>query len=323
VLYFPFPETSPFSGLDARRDAGSLRASVVTHLTRGLSLKIVNPIGMGGLDDLLRSEQRTRRTIEDLKSLDLGEVPVHQTDYGIPEDVQQLLARIRTDLDCFHQLEAYALFTSGYLMATSAFADTAALRHPRRAGKVHWRMGAVLNQLATYGPRYVVALDVLSASRARFFKVARIRKKHALVVCAVALAALAGAVWIAGPLITRVMPGPRVVLGVVAALLAAAAVDAAVRAVTFTNQKRWTFGWRLAGERFAQLVMGWMLPLAFLWSRVQLTFVDPQYLKIGAVDSPDGRPLTRHEKPTLSRSWGLGSNGTESAVKDTILGPPE
>jgi hypothetical protein len=38
------------------------------------------------------------------------------TDYGIDRDIQRLLAGIRTDLDSFTEVEAYALMASGYLM---------------------------------------------------------------------------------------------------------------------------------------------------------------------------------------------------------------
>ena len=36
------------------------------------------------------------------------------TPYGIRQDVQLLLSAVRTDLDSFSDLEAYALMTSGY-----------------------------------------------------------------------------------------------------------------------------------------------------------------------------------------------------------------
>ncbi|MBI4866617.1 MAG: patatin-like phospholipase family protein [Candidatus Wallbacteria bacterium] len=38
------------------------------------------------------------------------------TSYGIPRDMQKALSAIRTDLDCFGEVEAYGLMTSGYRM---------------------------------------------------------------------------------------------------------------------------------------------------------------------------------------------------------------
>ena len=288
-----------FSGLAAREGAGSLRASVVTHLTRGLTVDAIDPLGMTGLDDMLRSERRLARKMETLESLAKGELKVRFTDYKIPEDIQWSLSRLRTDLDCFHQLEAYALFVSGYLMAVAAFKRASALRTPVDAGKMHrWRMAAVFGWLDDNGPRYAYASHVLAASRARFFKVARVRQKRALLIGAAAAVAVAAAAWSVRPVVARYMPGSGIVLVAVSVLIGVATADALIRSVTFEERRQgdspderrdWTFDWRIASERFVQLLAGCALPLAFVWSRIQLAFVDPRYLKLGAVDTANGR----------------------------------
>ena len=43
------------------------------------------------------------------------------TDYGVDRDIQRRLAAIRTDLDSFTEVEAYALMASGYLMTEGEF----------------------------------------------------------------------------------------------------------------------------------------------------------------------------------------------------------
>ncbi|HVO23531.1 MAG TPA: patatin-like phospholipase family protein [Candidatus Margulisiibacteriota bacterium] len=43
------------------------------------------------------------------------------TDYGVDRDIQRCLAAIRTDLDSFTEVEAYALMASGYLMTEGEF----------------------------------------------------------------------------------------------------------------------------------------------------------------------------------------------------------
>src|SRR5262249_5532896 len=43
------------------------------------------------------------------------------TRYGVAKDIQQLLAGIRTDLDSFTDVEAFALMTSGYRMTEYQF----------------------------------------------------------------------------------------------------------------------------------------------------------------------------------------------------------
>jgi hypothetical protein len=45
------------------------------------------------------------------------------TSYGILKDIQERLAAIRTDLDCFGEAEAFALMTSGYCMTDPVFAE--------------------------------------------------------------------------------------------------------------------------------------------------------------------------------------------------------
>ena len=50
--------------------------------------------------------------------------PANLTDLtpdAIPKDVQSLLAAVRTDLDSFNEVEAYALMTSGYRMTEYEF----------------------------------------------------------------------------------------------------------------------------------------------------------------------------------------------------------
>ncbi len=46
------------------------------------------------------------------------------TDYGIPKEIQKLLAGIRTDLDAFNEKEAFALMYSGYKMAAGEYEKT-------------------------------------------------------------------------------------------------------------------------------------------------------------------------------------------------------
>lgn len=62
--------------------------------------------------------------------MDLGDVEgtdgLH-TGYGVLTEVQNLLADVRTDLDSFSDLEAYALMNDGYRMAEHAFSQVSSL----------------------------------------------------------------------------------------------------------------------------------------------------------------------------------------------------
>jgi hypothetical protein len=86
----------------ARRRSSLLRGLMFIHLKKGLDTL---PIDWIGCEDPVATS---------------GSVPP-LTSYGIRKDVQELLAGIRTDLDSFHDVEAYALMTSGYRMTEYEF----------------------------------------------------------------------------------------------------------------------------------------------------------------------------------------------------------
>ncbi|HEU0076796.1 MAG TPA: patatin-like phospholipase family protein [Longimicrobiaceae bacterium] len=100
--------------LVARQSASLLRGVAFLHLQRDLPVAAVDWVDCPEPEDLFGD--RTRR-------------PKEATEYGIPTEIQRLLAGIRTDLDSFHRAEAYALMTSGYRMAArylpEAFPGTA------------------------------------------------------------------------------------------------------------------------------------------------------------------------------------------------------
>jgi len=82
-----------FEDLKTRKRSGILKGFTVVHLKQGLDGRLVEPVNQ-------------KAAIE--------QEPVGFTPYGIRKDVQLLLSAVRTDLDSFSDLEAYALMTSGY-----------------------------------------------------------------------------------------------------------------------------------------------------------------------------------------------------------------
>jgi predicted acylesterase/phospholipase RssA len=95
--------------LGGRRRAGSLRRLMVVHLKKGLPAP---PFDWGHEPDdpcpePYRPELDERAAVE----------ATSEEDYGISEGVQRALAEIRTDLDSFSDIEAYALMAAGYRMA--------------------------------------------------------------------------------------------------------------------------------------------------------------------------------------------------------------
>jgi len=78
------------------------------HLKKDLD---VDPVDWTNCEDPFDASEEARPSIR------RGDL----TTYGIRKDVQGLLAAIRTDLDSFNEVEAYALMTSGYRMTEYQF----------------------------------------------------------------------------------------------------------------------------------------------------------------------------------------------------------
>lgn len=95
--------------LTGRLRSGVLRGLMVVHLKKGLSAPPRDWVGCvepySPEDDALAPGVGSQRPA-----------------YGIDEDVQRVLADLRTDLDDFSDEEAYALMASGYAMARYEFA---------------------------------------------------------------------------------------------------------------------------------------------------------------------------------------------------------
>lgn len=92
----------------ARQQSGILRGLMFLHLRKDLD---VDPVNWVGCADVVEATEEAR-PLERRGTL---------TSYGVRKDVQKKLAALRTDLDAFSDLEAYALMTSGYLMTASEF----------------------------------------------------------------------------------------------------------------------------------------------------------------------------------------------------------
>ena len=132
--------------LVTRRAASSLRGLMFVHLKK----------------DLPRAN---------IKWCPDSEEPVHDTgltDYGVSRDVQRKLASIRTDLDSFHQYEAYGLMASGYRMVEHYFPrDTVGF--PPAESRHAWSFCAIQDAMKG-GEHRGDMLDKLERSDRLFFK---------------------------------------------------------------------------------------------------------------------------------------------------------
>lgn len=95
--------SAQYQDLRARSRAGLIGSFMFLHLKKGLAGDVLDWVGCREPRDDESSEEAS------------GDLPV--TPYGINREVQELLARIRTDLDSFSETEACALMYSGYAMA--------------------------------------------------------------------------------------------------------------------------------------------------------------------------------------------------------------
>ena len=96
--------------LDARKSSGALRGLMWVHLREELEPKAV---------DWTDCLDRFSREDEGLPEKEEGPL----TGYGVHREIQDALARLRTDLDSFSETEAHALMCSAYLMTRSALAQ--------------------------------------------------------------------------------------------------------------------------------------------------------------------------------------------------------
>ncbi|MGB9439187.1 MAG: tetratricopeptide repeat-containing protein [Desulfobacterales bacterium] len=94
--------------LAARRRSSLVRKLVYLHLKKDLEVNPINWLGCKEPSDI-SDESRP------------AEGDRSPTSYGIPKDIQERIAGIRTDLDSFSDKEAFALMTSGYRMTEFEF----------------------------------------------------------------------------------------------------------------------------------------------------------------------------------------------------------
>ncbi len=102
--------TAEYREIESRRKSGRLKGLLYLHLKKDLHVQARDWIGCDNPKQLSDAELRAAQ----------GTL----TSYGVLKDFQSKIAHIRTDLDSFSELEAYALMTSGCEMARSSIGDT-------------------------------------------------------------------------------------------------------------------------------------------------------------------------------------------------------
>jgi NTE family protein len=185
------PDTSAFAVLSRVMDIFSARVREETvkglestwgkdnvaffHLTRGLEGLDIPYLHATGV----QSQPELRSAPDTLIS------------YGVDPGVQQMLSRVRTDLDSFTDTEAFALMTDGYLMSKADIGKIAKHFETLPVKPVQWRFLSVRERMANpaLDERFVRQLRVASK---RFFKPFLLGATPKLIgVCLVFLAVMA------------------------------------------------------------------------------------------------------------------------------------
>ncbi|MDH3529126.1 MAG: patatin-like phospholipase family protein [Acidobacteriota bacterium] len=167
-----------FGELDARRRASLLRGLTFIHLKKGLDRNHVPWIEEDAEDEQARALRTAGEAAAD-------------TSFGISKELQKQMAGIRTDLDAFSDLEAYALMASGYLMTEEAFQTDEALRKISKQSERHtWKFLTIANDLKETGEDRGQIAKILSVSGSVVFKVWRLDPKLKVAAWAIVVIAL-------------------------------------------------------------------------------------------------------------------------------------
>ncbi len=169
--------------LSARQRASLLRGFMFVHLKDDLD---VDPIDWIGCLDPFDASDDSR--------------PAYRrgplTRYGIAKDLQELLSGVRTDLDSFSDVEAFALMTSGYRMTEYEFKFSKCVDGFPEPDKQHeWDFLAVEAGLKGSGAKYEYLKKRLQASNSLAFRIWKISRVLKLASVVLAVAAVVLAVW--------------------------------------------------------------------------------------------------------------------------------
>ena len=127
-----------------------------------------------------------------------GKVEEHEasltsTGFGVLEEVQRALAQVRTDLDSFCEVEAWALMADAYQLTGEIVPKQAGLAALGTKGpEQEWTFDVVAEQLAEPSERF---LKVVHASKQRFLKPARMTPMLLPLTLLLVVAGLGAAVW--------------------------------------------------------------------------------------------------------------------------------
>jgi predicted acylesterase/phospholipase RssA len=150
-----------YQDLQARMRSSLLRGLMFVHLKSGLEPEVVD---WTGCEDPVEASDDAQPIYE------RGEL----TPYGIRKEVQKKLAAVRTDLDSFNEVEAFALMTSGYMMTEWAFPRAVPQFPAAKGDKPDWRFLQIQNLMTRrtgQEEKYETMLGLLDVAQSGGFKI--------------------------------------------------------------------------------------------------------------------------------------------------------
>lgn len=148
-----------YHDLEKRKRSSLINGLMYIHLKKDLD---VDPIDWIGCQDKFINTYEAQKSKQNY--------PL--TRYGVSKKIQKLLSCIRTDLDSFSDIEAFALMTSAYKMTDYSFAYGDSLQgFAIKSDKVSWNFLKVEIGMKEENDKYHHIFNLLSTSNSLFFKV--------------------------------------------------------------------------------------------------------------------------------------------------------
>ena len=255
--------------LDTRRRSGALRELMWVHLREELEPNAV---------DWVDCQDRFSREDEGLP-----EKPDNpRTGYGVNRKIQDALARLRTDLDSFSNIEAHALMCSAYLMTTSALRKGTSIFSNRPERPDSWGFMNIAEDLKSPPGEFRAGVPLALRVGERLpFKVWRVSPVLSGFITAALIAlGLAGVYAVSSFAIARGWIEATARLTPIAAVLGLAAVIAVLAAIRWGLQ---TYG--RVGEVVERGTLGVLTMLLFVPMWIHRKIFDPIFLDRGRYDS--------------------------------------
>jgi predicted acylesterase/phospholipase RssA len=254
--------------LCARKRAGLLRGFMFVHLKDDLDVDPIDWIGCldpyDASDDSRPAYRRGRLTR-----------------YGISKDIQEQLAAVRTDLDSFSDLEAFALMTSAYRMTEHEFKFSKCVEDFLEPEEQYpWDFLAVEEGMKGSGAKYDYLKKQLSVSDTLAFKIWKLSKPLKIASWVLMIAAIAFVIWACFHWGAKTIV-PQITLWGIGVFIA---IIAAIAIVTYLASKILMRVVRLR-ETLVLIIVGVVACLGWVVARLHLHIFDPMFLRQGSIDT--------------------------------------